>query len=138
MASALVRTVRFRARHHLRRPDWSEAENEAAFGPLADPAGHDHDYSCSVTVSGPLQHGMVVDLGLLDQLLEDEVRASFDGRHLNFEVAAFGPSGTLPTCEAIAEEIARRLLPRLPASARLAVVHVAEDETLAGEWTPER
>lgn len=138
MAAALIRTVRFRARHHLRRPDWSEAENRAAFGHLSDPAGHAHDYRCAVTVSGPLHHGRVMDLAVLDRLLEDEVRAPLDGRHLNTEVPAFGPSGTLPTCEAIAAELARRLEPRLPAPVRLVRVHIAEDDSLAGEWWSEQ
>lgn len=137
MTAALVRTVRFEARHHLRRPDWSDAENWAAFGPLSDPAGHAHDYRCVVTVEGPLDHGMVMDLTLLDRLLEEEVRAPMDGRHLNVELPAFGPLGTLPTCEAIAGEVAVRLLPRLPAGVQLAKVHIAEDETLAGEWIAE-
>ena len=69
LRSRLTRTVRFFALHYLARPDWSAEQNRAAFGPLCDPAGHGHDYACTVTVSGSLRFGMVMDLGELDRLL---------------------------------------------------------------------
>ncbi len=133
-AAVLERTVRFRARHHLRRHDWTDAENAAAFGPLADPAGHEHAYALTVRVAGPLRHGMVMDLVALDRLLAEEVVGRYAGRHLNVDLPAFGPAGTLPTCEAIAADAAGRLAARLPAGVALRTVRVAEDATLAGEW----
>ena len=69
LRSRLTRTVRFFALHYLARPDWSAEQNRAAFGPLCDPAGHGHDYTCTVTVSGPLRFGMVMDLGALDPFI---------------------------------------------------------------------
>jgi 6-pyruvoyltetrahydropterin/6-carboxytetrahydropterin synthase len=131
--SSLSRTVTFFALHHLHRADWSEARNLEAFGALGDPAGHGHDYACTVRVSGPLVHGMVMDLAELDRLLDLVVRAPLAGRHLNLDVPEFGRDGTMPTCEAIAEYVYRRLLPRLPAELSLDFVRIAEDATLAGE-----
>lgn len=134
LQSRLVRRVRFFALHYLRRPDWSEAQNRATFGPLADPAGHGHDYTCTVQLSGPLQHGMVIDLALLDRLLAEVVLAPLAGRLLNRDVPEFAT--TPPTCEAIAAWIYQRLLPRLPVEVNLDRVVVAEDDTLAGEAAP--
>jgi 6-pyruvoyl-tetrahydropterin synthase len=78
---------------------------------------------------------MVMDLGDLDRLLDLVVRAPLAGRHLNVDVPEFGPGGNVPTCEAIAEYVYRRLLPRLPAALTLDFVRVSEDATLAGEAT---
>jgi len=84
-------------------------------------------------VSGPLIQGMVMDLAELDRLLDLVVRAPLAGRHLNLEVPEFGRGGTLPTCEALADYVYRRLLPRLPAELNLDLVRIAEDATLSGE-----
>jgi 6-pyruvoyl-tetrahydropterin synthase len=134
LTSRLVRRRRFFALHYLRRADWSEAENLAAFGPLADPAGHGHDYTVTVRIAGPMAHGMVIDLALLDRLLDEVVTRPLAGRLLNRDVPEFATVS--PTCEALAEWIYRRLLPRLPAQLNLELVEVAEDDTLAGEAGP--
>ena len=134
LEARLVRSVRFFALHHLRRPDWDDARNQAAFGPLADPAGHGHDYVCTVEVGGPLEHGMVMDLAALDALLKEVVVKPLAGRHLNTDVPEFGR--TPPTCEALADWVYRRLLPRLPAMLVLHAVRIAEDDTLAAEVRP--
>lgn len=131
--SSLTRSVTFFALHHLRRPDWTDARNQEAFGALGDPAGHGHDYVCTVQVSGPLVHGMVMDLAELDRLLDLVVRGPLGGRHLNLDVPEFGRGGTLPTCEAIADYVYRRLLPRLPAELSLDFVRISEDATVSGE-----
>ena len=44
MAVSLTRTVSFHATASYYRPDWTEARNREAFGPLSDPPGHGHDY----------------------------------------------------------------------------------------------
>lgn len=136
LQARLIRSVRFFALHHLRRPDWDDARNTAAFGPLADRTGHGHDYVCTVEISGVPEHGMVMDLVALDALLDAIVVRKLAGRHLNMDVPEFGPSGVPPTCEAIADYVYRRLLPQLPALLSLDCVRVAEDDTLAGEVRP--
>ena len=136
MAIELTRTVGFRAVHRLYRADWSPERNREAFGPLSDPPGHPHDYTCAVTVTGTLDRvmGMVMDLVELDRILRDEIVTPFEGRNLNQDVAEFA-SGTLPTCESLASLVYRRVAPRLPAGVTLTRVRVAEDATLHADCT---
>lgn len=136
MAIELTRTVGFRAVHRLYRVDWSPERNREAFGPLSDPPGHPHDYTCAVTVTGTLDRvmGMVMDLVELDRILRDEIVTPFEGRNLNQDVAEFA-SGTLPTCESLASLVYRRVAPRLPAGVTLARVRVGEDATLHADCT---
>jgi 6-pyruvoyltetrahydropterin/6-carboxytetrahydropterin synthase len=136
MLASLTRTVGFHALHRYYRPEWSEARNREVFGHLSDPPGHGHDYRCSVTVAGPLdEHGMIVDLGLLDRVLADEVVRPFAGKHLNLEVPAFAYGRTLPTCEAIAAYVFPRIAARLPVGVALERVRVMEDPTLYADCT---
>ena len=122
--------------HRLHRPDWSPERNRQAFGPLSDPPGHPHDYTCAVTVTGPLDPamGMVVDLVELDGILREEIVTPFEGRNLNQDVAEFA-SGTLPTCESLAALVYRRVAARLPPGVTLSRVRVAEDATLHADCT---
>jgi 6-pyruvoyltetrahydropterin/6-carboxytetrahydropterin synthase len=137
MATSLSRAVGFRALHRLFRPEWSEARNREAFGPPSEAPGHAHDYRCIVTVAGPIEasRGMVMDLGALDRILQDEVVAPFDGKHLNLDVPEFAYGKTLPTCEAIARYVFGRVAARLPADVVLERVRVLEDPTLYGDCT---
>jgi 6-pyruvoyltetrahydropterin/6-carboxytetrahydropterin synthase len=135
MPVTLTRTVGFRAVHRLYRADWSEARNREAFGPLSEPPGHPHDYRCAVTVAGPVdpRMAMVFDLAELDRILQAEVVARLDGKHLNQDVPSL--AGTVPTCEAIALDVYRRLLARLPQEVTLVRVRIMEDPTLYADCT---
>lgn len=135
MPTSLTRVVRFQAAHHLWRTDWPAAQNRAAFGPLTE--SHSHDYRCAVTVAGPVdaRSGMLFDLALLDGILAEEVRAPLEGRDLNRDVPAFAGGAPIPTCEALAEYLFRRIAGRLPGGVRLTRVRVAEDATLHAECT---
>ncbi len=137
MAASLSRVVGFRAHHRFFRPDWTEARNREAFGPLADAPGHAHDYQCVVTVAGPLEasRGMVMDLVALDHILHDEIVARFGGKHLNLDVAEFAYGRTLPTCEAIAAYAFPRVAARLPPGVVLERVRILEDPTLYADCT---
>jgi 6-pyruvoyltetrahydropterin/6-carboxytetrahydropterin synthase len=136
MAVSLTRTVSFYALHRYYRADWSDAHNREVFGSLADPPGHGHDYQCAVTVTGtPDDSGMIMDLVLLDRILEEEVLTPFAGKHFNLDVPAFAQGRPLPTCEAIAAYIFRRIAGRLPARVVLWRVRIAEDPTLYADCT---
>jgi 6-pyruvoyltetrahydropterin/6-carboxytetrahydropterin synthase len=137
MPVSLTRTVGFRAVHRLYRADWTEARNREAFGPLSDPPGHPHDYRCAVTVSGPIDDrmGMVVDLVELDRILQEEVVARLNGKHLNEDVPELAYDRMLPTCEAIAMEVYRRIASRLPQGVTLERVRIMEDPTLYADCT---
>jgi len=78
---------------------------------------------------------MVMDLTELDRILQEEVVAPFDGRHLNLDVPEFAYGRTLPTCEAIAAHVYARVARRLPSGVALERVRIAEDPTLYGECT---
>jgi 6-pyruvoyltetrahydropterin/6-carboxytetrahydropterin synthase len=137
MSLSLTRTVGFRAVHRLYRPDWTEARNREAFGPLSDPPGHPHDYRCAVTVSGPIDDrmGMVVDLVELDGILQEEVVVRLNGKHLNEDVPELAYDRMLPTCEAIAMDVYRRIASRLPRGVTLERVRIMEDPTLYADCT---
>jgi 6-pyruvoyltetrahydropterin/6-carboxytetrahydropterin synthase len=82
---ALTRTIDFAAAHRLHAPGLSDAENQAIFGKCDNPNGHGHNYGVEVTVIGepdPVT-GMIVDLTELDAVIEREVMARFDHKHLN-------------------------------------------------------
>src|SRR3954452_15563626 len=115
MPASLTRSVTFRATHRYYRPDWTEAQNREVFGPLTEPPGHGHDYQCAVTVAGSINpSGMLVDLGLLDRILKEEVVWPVAANHQNQLRSAYATAQTLPTCEAIAAYLFPRIAARLP------------------------
>ena len=135
----LTRTVTFRATHRYFRPDWSPERNTEAFGECAVAPGHDHQYQCRVTVLGPVssETGMIVDLPLLDRLLAEEVLARFDHHHINQDVPEFAYGRAIPTGEALAVFLWKRLSPRLPGGVRLDSVRIQEDPSLYAEYRGE-
>lgn len=137
MPASLTRRIRFAAAHRYSRPDWSEERNLEVFGPCANPSYHGHSYVCDVTVSGPVddETGFVVDLGLLDAVLREEVHDRFDHRNINTDVPEFGEGRLIPTGENLARFIFQRVQQRLGESGRLTSVRVAEDESLSVTWS---
>jgi 6-pyruvoyltetrahydropterin/6-carboxytetrahydropterin synthase len=137
MAVLLTRTVTFHAWHRYYKPEWSEARNREIFGALADPPGHGHEYQCAITVSGPLDQGagMIMDLGILDQIIREEVLERLAGKHINLDIPAFGYGKMLPTCEAIAAYLYPRIAARLTDGVTLERVRIAEDPTLYADCT---
>lgn len=133
--AALTRAVHFAAGHRYHRSDWSEEENRRAFGKCANAPGHGHNYRCEVTVEGPVdpETGMVLDLGELDRLLEEEVSEPMDHAFLN-DLPDFHGERSVPTTENIARVIWDRLAPRLPGSCRLERVRVREDRDLWSDY----
>lgn len=128
----LARTVRVRAVHHYARSGWSAERNRSAFGAVADP--HPHEYEVTVTVRGPLDpEGFVVDLVALDRLLA-EVVGALDGTDLNQAIPDVRAGRLQPSTEALARWIWQRVEGRVPGSARLERVRVAEGPELAAEY----
>jgi 6-pyruvoyltetrahydropterin/6-carboxytetrahydropterin synthase len=132
MPTTLTRRVRFAAAHRYSRPEWSEARNREVFGACANPHFHGHGYVCDVTVSGAVDGttGFVVDLGLLDRILAEEVVARFDHRNINLEVPEFADGRLVPTGENLARLIFERVQRALGDRATVTEVTIAEDETL--------
>jgi 6-pyruvoyltetrahydropterin/6-carboxytetrahydropterin synthase len=81
--------------------------------------------------------GFVVDLKWLKDVIEREVLAAYDHRHLNLEVAEF--AAKIPTTENIAIETWRRLEPAVTAAggAKLARVRVYETPEIFAEFRGE-
>lgn len=134
--ASLTRRVTFAAAHRYHRPEWSDERNAAVFGACANPHFHGHGYECDVTVGGPIDEttGMVVDLGLLDDVLAREVRARFDHRNINLEVPEFADGRLVPTGENLARVIFDRVQEALGGAAVVERVVVREDATLSAEY----
>jgi 6-pyruvoyltetrahydropterin/6-carboxytetrahydropterin synthase len=139
MPSYLTRRVSFAAAHRYRIADWSDERNAAVFGACARPNYHGHSYVCDVTVTGEIDPvtGFIVDLGLLDEVLEREVRTRFDHANINLDVPEFADGGLMPTGEELARFICQRVQTALGTRARVTRVSVAEDATLAAAYEPD-
>jgi 6-pyruvoyltetrahydropterin/6-carboxytetrahydropterin synthase len=89
-----------------------------------------------VTVRGPIDDvtGMVVDLGVLDQVLAAEVRDRFDHRNINLDVPEFADGRLVPTGENLARFIAERVQRALGGGVTVTRVTVAEDATLSATY----
>ena len=124
----LTRTIDFAAAHRLHAPALSDEENRAIFGKCDNPNGHGHNYGVEVTVIGepdPVT-GMIVDLAALDAVLDREVMARFDHKHLNLDTPDFRDIN--PTSENVTRVIWDHLAPAIPAPARLYRVVVRETD----------
>lgn len=139
MPAFLTRRVTFAAAHRYRIATWSDDRNEAVFGACARPSFHGHSYVCDVTVTGAIDEttGMLVDLGLLDRVLDSEVRQRFDHRNINLDVPEFADGGLIPTGENLARFIFDRVQQALGDRARVDAVTVAEDATLSATYRRE-
>jgi 6-pyruvoyltetrahydropterin/6-carboxytetrahydropterin synthase len=129
----LTRTADFSASLRIARPDLSDAENEALFGPLA--RQHGHNYRLEVTVEGVPDPatGMVMDLDDLKRVIEREVMARFDHRDLNVDTAWFEKRPPTPEHFAL---VLHGLL-RAALGERLQGVRLRQDEDLWVEVTGE-
>jgi len=140
MPAFLTRRVSFAAAHRYRIATWSDERNEQVFGLCARPSYHGHSYVCDVTVRGEIDEttGMVIDLGILDRMLDAEVRERFDHRNINVDVVEFGEGRLVPTGENLARFIYERIAAALRtanATARVVKVTVAEDATLSASYS---
>ena len=134
MEAFLSIRTHFAAAHRLARPELSQGENETIYGKCARPHGHGHNYLLDVTVRGRIdaRTGMVADLAVLQQLVEDLVVEPFDHTFLNKDVAHFGQC--VPTAENIALHIADLLqAPIATTGASLHKVRLQESPNNAAE-----
>ena len=136
----LTRRATFSASHYYWNSAWSEEKNQQVFGQCANRNGHGHNYTLEVTVAGnpdPVT-GFVVDLKWLKDVMEREVLAAYDHRHLNFEVPEF--KLRIPTTENISISIWKRLEPAVTAAggAKLERVRVYETPEIFAEYRGER
>ena len=137
----LTRRATFSASHYYWNEAWSAERNEQVFGRCARRSGHGHNYTLEVTVAGepdPVT-GFVVDLKWLKAVIEEEVLAAFDHRHLNVEVPEFAAGKMIPTSENIAIATWKRLETVVNAAggARLTAVRIYETPEIFAEYRGE-
>ncbi|BAY92176.1 MULTISPECIES: 6-carboxytetrahydropterin synthase [unclassified Tolypothrix] len=109
MEAYLTISTHFSAAHRLAHPNLSNEENAEIYGKCARTHGHGHNYHLEVTVKGEIDQrtGMIVDLGALNQVIEDYVVEPFDHTFLNKDIPYFGE--VVPTAENIALYISNLL-----------------------------
>ena len=137
----LTRRATFSASHYYWNEAWTAEENERVFGRCANRSGHGHNYTFEVTVAGEPDGvtGFVVDLKWLKDVMEREVLAIYDHRHLNLEVPEFGKGRLIPTSENIAIAAWKRLETKVNGAggARLSRVRVYETPEIFAEYRGE-
>lgn len=79
----------------------------------AEAKTHGHNYVLEVTVAGEVDpdHGMIMDLKELKEIMNREVIEPWDHRHLNHEAPPF--DRVIPTTENVAREAWKRLAPKI-------------------------
>jgi 6-pyruvoyltetrahydropterin/6-carboxytetrahydropterin synthase len=114
LRTLVIRTERFSAGHRVYRPDWTDERNAAVFGKCGNPAGHGHNYTLEVAVSGPVdaETGYVFDLGRLRDLVRATIVDKVDHRNLNTDVDFL--RGVNPTTENLAHAFWNELRGVLP------------------------
>ena len=100
----LTTKYEFAAAHRLHSSHLSEAENAEMYGKCNNPRGHGHNYGLEVTIAGqPDESGQIIARDELDKIVDTEVFARFDHRHLNEDCPEF--DGMVPTSENLARVI---------------------------------
>lgn len=137
--ASLTRRIAFAAAHRYRRPDWTNEKNEAVFGLCARESFHGHSYVCEVTISGVIdpETGFIVDLGVFDAILAEEVKSRFDHRNINLDVPEFADGKLIPSGENIARFVFTKVGERLPEGVELEKITIAEDNTLSASYSGE-
>jgi 6-pyruvoyltetrahydropterin/6-carboxytetrahydropterin synthase len=109
----ITRKAEFSASHRCYNPELSEQQNRDLYGEGRPATGTAIITWSRSRVQGEPDAvtGMVVDLKLLKEILNEHVVDVMDHRHLNHEVPPFDT--IVPTVENVAKEIWRRLEPNL-------------------------
>jgi len=132
----ITRKAEFSASHACWRADWTVERNREVYGVASNPRGHGHNYLVEVTLEGdpdPVT-GMIVDLKLVKDVINQEVVEVYDHRFLNHEVPPFDQ--VVPTAENIARDIWERLNGHFQEGpARLKNVRLYETDDLFVDYT---
>jgi 6-pyruvoyltetrahydropterin/6-carboxytetrahydropterin synthase len=104
----ITRVYRFSASHRMHTASLSEARNAELYGKCNNPYGHGHDYELHLSVAGEpdVKTGRIIDIGLLDRFVRQELLNIYDHRDLNTDVPGFVG---VPTTENLAIDSDRRL-----------------------------
>jgi 6-pyruvoyltetrahydropterin/6-carboxytetrahydropterin synthase len=125
----LTRNYEFAAAHRLCSPELSDDENAALYGKCSNLAGHGHNYGLFVTIEGTpdARSGFLMAPGALDAIVDEEIFARFDHKHLNEDCPEF--ENLIPTSENFARVIFALLqAPLQNAGVRLARIGLSETQ----------
>ena len=113
MKTAVIRKAQFNSGHRVHNAAFSEAVFQRIFGLCNLPNYHGHNYTLEVKLIGDIdpQTGFVYDLGLLKDIIDEEVIEAFDHKNLNLDTAEFATLN--PTAENIAVVIYNKLRARI-------------------------
>lgn len=91
MKVSVIRKAHFNAAHRLHVADWSDEKNKATFGKCNSPNYHGHNYDLEVKVTGEVDPvtGMVIDLKVLKDIIEEHIEDRYDHKNLNEDVEDF-------------------------------------------------
>lgn len=131
----LTRRERFCAAHRMFRPEWSDEANAEVFGKCSNPNWHGHNYVLWVTIKGEPspEHGFVMNINHLKQIISDNVISRIDHKNINLEVDFM--KGRIATTENLAVAIWNELKPHIDAKgAQLHCIKIEETENNSIEY----
>jgi 6-pyruvoyltetrahydropterin/6-carboxytetrahydropterin synthase len=131
----LTRRERFSAAHRMYRPDWSDEENLKVFGKCSNPNWHGHNYVLYITIKGDASddHGFVLNINILKQIIKEKVIDKVDHKNLNLDVGFM--KGKITTTENLAVAIWNELKASIEnEGAFLHCVRIAETENNSIEY----
>ena len=101
----LTRREKFCAAHRMYRQDWSDDANYKVFGKCSNPNWHGHNYVLWVTVKGESspEHGFVMNINILKEIILDKIINKIDHKNINLEVNFM--DGKIATTENLAVAI---------------------------------
>ncbi len=121
MEITVSRQSQFNAAHRLHVSHWSDEENKAFFGLCNNANFHGHNYKLIVSVTGIVNpiSGYLIDMKILKQIIDEEVKDKFDHRNLNLDTSEFKDLN--PTAENIAIVIWNLLRKRIEQNIKLKI-----------------
>ena len=131
----LTRRERFCAAHRMFRKEWSDEVNLRIFGKCSNPNWHGHNYTLWVTVKGEPseEHGFVMNINILKQIILDNIINKIDHKNINLEVDFM--KGRIATTENLAVAIWNELNPVIEKEgATLHCVRIEETENNSIEY----
>lgn len=133
----LTRRYEFSASHRLYNPAFPDEKNWEVFRECNNPNGHGHNYELEVTIQGSPdpRTGMLLDLGALDELVQERLIRHVDHKHLNLDVPFL--QEVIPTAENIVYMFWRELSPAVPKTVRLHRLRLLESKNNVAEYQGE-
>ena len=106
-----TRRERFCAAHRMFKKEWSDEVNQKVFGKCSNPNWHGHNYVLWVTVKGEPsdEHGFIMNMNILKQIILENIINKIDHKNINLEVDFM--KGKIATTENLAISIWNTLNP---------------------------